>query len=347
MNIELLTPACGESVSLLTVAQQAMVEGRRCAKVDNDIDWENLKMKGTENSYPQPVKFSWKINGTLNDGASVKLLIGNDPAFEDAKSISVSCEDTETEVYNFHANREYFWKIAVSGPEGETESAYSSFLTTDVAPTFFRVEGITNVRDIGGWKTMDGKVVKRNRIYRGSEMDTHHALTEDGRQVLRNELKIRCDLDLRGEAEGKVFESPIGSDIRFALIPCKAYAEFMEPERFEVTRALFSLFADETAYPIYLHCWGGADRAGTLVLMLNALLGVDDESLLTDYEMTLFSIWGERSRKSDLFCQLMAALDAYAKEGSTLSEKVVSYLRAAGVTDEQMDKIRAIMLETR
>ncbi len=347
MKIELLAPVCGESISLLTVAQQAMVEGRRCANVDNDIDWENLKMKGTENSHPQPVNFSWKINGTLTNDSSVKLLISNDPAFKDARNVEVSSADSETEVYNFHANREYFWKIAVSGPEGLVESPVSSFLTSDAAPTFFRVEGITNVRDIGGWKTMDGKFVRRNMVYRGSEMDTHHALTEDGRQVLRNELKIRTDLDLRGEAEGKIFESPIGSDIRFAFIPCKAYAEFMEPERFEVTRALFSLFADETAYPIYLHCWGGADRAGTLVLMLNALLGVDDESLLTDYEMTLFSIWGERSRKSDLFCQLMAALDTYAKEGSTLSEKVVSYLRAAGVTEEQMEKIRALMLETR
>lgn len=347
MKIELLAPARGESISLLTVAQLAMVEGRRCAKVDNDIDWENLKMKGTENSYPEPVKFSWKISGTLTDACSVRLIVSNDPDFREAKVFEVSFTETEKEVYNLHANREYFWKIAVSGPEGEMESDFSAFSTSDIAPTFFRVEGITNVRDVGGWKTMDGKVVKRSMVYRGSEMDTHHALTEDGRRVLRNDLLIRTDLDLRGEAEGKIFESPIGSDIRFAFIPCKAYAEFMEPERFEVTRALFSLFADETAYPIYLHCWGGADRAGTLVLMLNALLGVDDESLLTDYEMTLFSIWGERSRKSDLFCQLMAALDAYAKEGSTLSEKVVSYLRAAGVTDEQMEKIRAIMLETR
>ena len=341
MKIELLAPARGESISLLTVAQLAMVEGRRCAKVDNDIDWENLKMKGTENSYPEPVKFSWKISGTLTDACSVRLIVSNDPDFREAKVFEVSFTETEKEVYNLRANREYFWKIAVSGPEGEMESDFSAFSTSDIAPTFFRVEGITNVRDVGGWKTMDGKVVKRSMVYRGSEMDTHHALTEDGRRVLRN------DLDLRGEAEGKIFESPIGSDVRFALIPCKAYAEFMEPERFEVTRALFSLFADETAYPIYLHCWGGADRAGTLVLMLNALLGVYDESLLTDYEMTLFSVWGERSRKSDLFCRLMAALDTYAEEGSTLSEKVVSYLRAAGVTDEQMEKIRAIMLETR
>ena len=345
MNIELLKPAAGESLSLLTVGQKAMVDGLRYAQVDNDIDWENLKMKGTENSHPQPVKFSWKLSGTSGNASCVRLLISESPAFENAKIIEVTPGDSEAEVYNFHAARTYYWKIAVSDSKANFESEISSFSTQDIPPTFFRVEGITNVRDIGGWKTMDGKKVKLNRIYRGSEMDTHHALTEAGREVLRNELLIKTDLDLRGEAMGKIFESPIGSDIRFAFIPCKAYAEFMEPERFEVTRALFSLFADETAYPIYLHCWGGADRAGTLVLMLNALLGVDDESLLTDYEMTLFSIWGERSRKSDLFCQLMAALNTYAPEESTLSEKVTAYLRAAGVTDEQMEKIRQLMLE--
>ena len=347
MNIELVAPINGESICLLTVAQQAMVEGRRCAEVDNDIDWENLKMKGTENSHPQPVKFSWNLSGTAADNQSVKLFIGSDASFKDARIIECNPSETEKEVYNFHANREYFWKVSVCGADGCFESPVSSFTTLDIAPTFFRVEGITNVRDIGGWKTMDGRKVKRNMIYRGSEMDTHHALTEDGRQILRNDLCIRTDLDLRGEAMGKIFESPIGSDIRFAFIPCKAYAEFMEPERFEVTRALFSLFADETAYPIYLHCWGGADRAGTLVLMLNALLGVDDESLLTDYEMTLFSIWGERSRKSELFCQLMAALNTYGTSESTLSEKVTAYLKAAGVTQQQMEKIRSLMLEAR
>ena len=346
MKIELSAPVKGESVSLLTIPQLAMVEGRRAAQVDNDIDWENLKMKGTENSHPQPVRFAWNFSEKPAPESAVKLFVGNDAAFNDARIFDIDPAVTDTQADNFHAEREYFWKIEVVGPDGKIESEVSNFHTIDAVPTFFRVEGVTNVRDVGGWKTMDQNKVKRNMVYRGSEMDTHHALTENGRKVLRDNLQIRTDLDLRGEAVGKVFESPIGKDIRFELIPCKAYSEFTDPERFDTCRALFALLADETAYPIYLHCWGGADRAGTLVLMLNALLGVDDESLLTDYEMTLFSVWGERSRKSDLFCQLMASLDAYGTEKSTLSEKVTAYLRAAGVTQAQMDKIRSIMLET-
>lgn len=347
MNVELCAPERGQSLSLQTVAQKAMLAGVTKAQVDNDLDWENLKRKGTENSYPEPVKFSWRTDSELSKAHSVRIVIADNASFENARVISVENNASEAQADNFHANKKYFWKVVLSGPEGETESPVSDFFTLDEPPTFFRVDGLTNIRDIGGWKTMAGRYVKRNRIYRGSEMDTHHTLTESGRTVMRNELHLRTDLDLRGEAVGKVFESAIGADVRFELIPCKAYSEFTDPERFDVCRALFSLFADETAYPIYLHCWGGADRAGTLVLLLNALLGVDDESLLLDYEMTLFSVWGERSRHSELFCQLMDSLNQYAAPGATLHEKVVNYLKAAGVTEEQMNKIRDIMLEDR
>ena len=209
----------------------------------------------------------------------------------------------------------------------------------------YRVEGLTNVRDLGGWKTLSGECVKRSLIFRGCEMDTHHSITNDGRRVMLEELGIRTDLDLREEAVGVIDRSPLGSSVRFELIPVKAYGEYLEPEQNGACRQVFDLLADETAYPIYIHCWGGADRVGTVVLLLNAMLGVDDESLMKDYELTSFSVWGERSRTSQLFTTLIDALNRYGCAEQSLSVKARNYLVSAGVTTDQLEKIRSLLVE--
>ena len=342
MRIELCSPTQGETVALLTDEHRAMLSGRHLAEADDSLDWRSLKQKGTEKSYPLPVRFIWNTDET-RDVQTVCLYLSTEPDFTKAKKISVPAEQNQTEVYNFSAGTEYYWKVVLTGLHSTAESPLGYFRTRDEVPTLYRVDGITNVRDIGGWHTFDGKRVKRGMVFRGSEMDTHHSLTEKGRLALRNDMGIRTDLDLREEALGLLTRSPIGPDIRFELIPVRAYAEFMASENCADCRAVFSLLADETAYPIYLHCWGGADRAGTVVLLLNGLLGVDDESLLLDYEMTLFSVWGERSRSSVLFRGLLEALDCYGGHDEPLRVKAENYLRSAGVTDCQIRTIRDLL----
>ena len=350
MKIALCSPAQGETVDLLTAEHRAMLSGKHLAQVDNDLDWTNLKQKGTEKSYPQPVRFAWKAEQEgMPDDIYFELSLSGDADFAQTKKLYFDPDIREAEVYNFSAGCGYYWKVsAISRSDGKTEYAGSPvgrFCTKDDVPTLYRVDGLTNVRDIGGWRTFDGRRVKRGMIFRGSEMDTHHQLTEAGRKALIDDLRVRTDLDLRGEAVGKISESPIGADVRFELLPVKAYAEFLEPERFGECRDVFSLLTDETAYPIYLHCWGGADRSGTVVLLLNGLMGVDDESLLLDYEMTMFSVWGERSRYSDLFTGMLKELDRYGGENRPLRVKAENYLRRAGVTDSQITKLRSLLIE--
>ena len=340
MDITLCSPDIGETISLLTADQKAFLTGRLRIQTDDDLDWMNLKQKGTEHSYPAPVRFSWHEEGL--DGEQ-RLIISTDKTFSHSREIVCPPGVRSVKVYNLRAGQRYFWKIAASSLR--MQSPASDFLTEDEAPTMYRVEGLTNVRDLGGWKTLSGKRVKRGLIIRGCEMDTHHDITDEGRRVMLEELGIRTDFDMRGEAVGKIDRSPLGPSVRFELIPVKAYGEFLEPDQDAVCRQVFTLLADETAYPIYMHCWGGADRAGTVVLLLNALLGVDDESLLKDYELTSFSIWGERSRTSQLFTTLLDALNRYGSAGLSLSAKAESYLEAVGVTAERREKIRSFLLE--
>ncbi len=340
MNITLCSPGKGEKVSLLTDAQKVFLRDGFRLQADDDLDWMNLKRKGTEHSYPAPVRFSWSAGEPVKDP---RLIISTDEAFTHPREIVCSSGACSVDVYNLRAGQRYFWKTVDFS--SDAKSTVNDFWTLDEAPTMYRVEGLTNVRDLGGWETFSGKHVKRGQIFRGCEMDTHHHITDGGRRVMMEELGICTDLDLREEAVGIIDRSPLGSDVRFELIPVKAYGEYFEPEQNSACRQVFDLLADETAYPIYIHCWGGADRVGTVILLLNAMLGVDDESLLKDYELTSFSVWGERSRTSPLFMTLLDALDRFGSDDQTLSEKATNYLVAAGVTTEQQEKIRSFLLE--
>ena len=151
MKIILCSPVRGEKISLLPSSHKVMLSGGINVQADNDLDWENLKRKGTENSYPLPVRFVWRREDMGADGKEQKLLLSTDPEFSDPRVIDCPAGVREAEVYNLRADRQYYWKIAY----GEEESAAASFCTIDETPTLYRVDGLTNIRDIGGWHTAD------------------------------------------------------------------------------------------------------------------------------------------------------------------------------------------------
>lgn len=347
MNIKLCSPAKGETISLLPPTHKALLDGRLITGTVPSLDWTALKQAGSEHSFPLPVEFIWTVTDVQNPTAhSMQLWLSTEPDFSHSRIIPLPVDAQKAEVFNFKAGTQYFWKIVRNAENGCCSSNTGSFFTRDETPTLYRADGLTNIRDTGGWRTANGDRIRRGMVFRGSEMDTHHTITDQGRQSLRDELGIHTDLDLRGEAVGKIHCSPLGGDIRFELLPVKAYAEFMAEDQAAACRAVFALFADANAYPVYLHCWGGADRTGTVVLLLNALLGAGDEDLLLDYEMTSFSIWGERSRNSEQFQSLLTALAQYGSPADPLRIKAENYLLTAGVTKTQVATIRALLLES-
>lgn len=297
--------------------------------------------KGDEDSIPRPVRFEFWADGSDAD-IKFYILLSDSEDMTDTKE--VLCENNECEIYNLFLGKLYFWKIvAILGEKQIAESETRSFTTSSRTPRSIRAEGLSNVRDLGGYTCADGRRVKQGLIYRGCEMEFHHNITEHGISTLKDELKIRTDLDLRIEAVDKVFASALGDTVNFTLIPTLAYEKFFEDK--ETCKKLFGLLTDKSAYPHYMHCWGGADRTGTFSLVILGMLGVDKEYLFEDYEYTSLSIWGKRSITSYHFKDLLASLDEYGTENDSINEKFRNFLRAYGITDADMAKIRDIMTE--
>ena len=109
--------------------------------------------------------------------------------------------------------------------------------------------------------------------------------------------------------------------------------------------------ADESNYPVYVHCMGGADRTGMIALYLRALLGEEDEEIHRDYELTALSTYaagaaeganGFRRRDSSYYVEFLQMLDAYAP-GEPLKVQVRAFLRACGVTEQILERIVHIL----
>ena len=86
-------------------------------------------------------------------------------------------------------------------------------------------------------------------------------------------LGIVCEIDLRREMVGRRTESTFSSNMKYLTLPCDGYVPFLLQK--SECKALMEAIADESNLPLVYHCIGGADRTGTLTLILQALCGVE------------------------------------------------------------------------
>lgn len=321
--IYLKYPEKGEIVRIVTDKQKSFLEMDRKGMTADSIDWLHLERQAKEDeSFPLSVNFVWEAEriGTL--------YLSESEDFEDFIKVR---GDKTCSVINLKAATRYFWKVKC----GKEESEVSFFDTEDILPRWIFIEGLTNVRDVGGWQCGE-KRMKQGLFYRGSELNSHVKITRNGLKTMKDGLKIKSVLDLRGSTE-------LVRDIykkEYINIPVKAYSEFFdEPEK---VKAVFSYLAKAENYPIYMHCWGGADRTGTIAMLLQALLGADIKDFLDDYEITTLSIWGVRSRNTELFLGTIKRLDEFL--GENIQEKTENFLLSCGVTKDEIEKIREIYL---
>jgi protein tyrosine/serine phosphatase len=257
------------------------------------------------------------------------------------KGISEACYA----VVNLKIGTRYFWKVMARYRDTLlAESAVWVFTTNPLAPRWLHVPGITNVRDMGGWVLPGNKRVRQGLIYRSSEMNGHVEITEEGRRVLIDDLKIRTDIDLRGSGEDPkaVLDQ---TQVTWINLPIGPYKSIIEKESRENYRRIFKMFADSSHYPILFHCWGGCDRGGTVAFLLHAILGLDKNSLFRDYELSSLSIWGERSCSSDLFQSLLNALQPFGDGKDDFGIQGENYLLSIGITAAEIGSIRTLLID--
>ena len=140
--------------------------------------------------------------------------------------------------------------------------------------------------------------------------------------------------------------------VNYARIKVGSYADGLQKNKAEYKTIFEDYLANADEKPVYYHCYGGADRTGTIGFMLGAILGMSYSDLIIDYESTTFSNnLKEHDRDSDQYTHFPAMLTqikswSYYDENKPLSEIIETYLvQDCGVAQEKITKIRNIMLE--
>ena len=328
MEIFLKTPEDGETLPLLRPEHIAYIKNPTPASV-SDIDWLHLEKQSLDLSYPLDFAFTYEPK------CDAKIIVQPVGEADDLRPMVFEGKNGQAVVWNLMIGTEYEWYAEAYGEKSEKRR----FFTSPQFPRMLYVDGITNVRDFGGFRTADGKIIRQHRIYRTSEMDNHAVITEEGKKTFYD-LGIKTDVDFREEGARKVVLDK--SRVRWVNFPLSAYNKIFCDEQKRLYKESFEMLTDESVYPLICHCWGGIDRTGTWLFILGNLLGVPADDLMLDYELSSFSRWGKRSRTSDLFTGLLNGLYAYDCDIRTAC---VNFLLDCGLTSETLEKIRKMLLK--
>ncbi len=296
----------------------------------------------SELSRPNPARLKWTVECADElefDEYSISL--SRDAEMSDAKEYVTS--EPRLELYNLLLGETYYWSVSVTVDGERYTSETSTFEIAATAPRNLYIDGVTNVRDLGGWQTEGGGRVKQGMMYRTARLHTDERIeiTEAGIAAMR-ELGVKTEIDLRYEMIGST-ESALGEDVSYYLLPMEYdfTAETMFSQA-EYIREFFRIASNEDNYPIFFHCLIGTDRTGLCAFLVNGLLGVAEEDLYRDYRFSNFGkIGGERDGESiERYIERLGEF-----EGATLSERIRSYLISIGVTESEIDSIVSIMSE--
>jgi protein-tyrosine phosphatase len=182
-------------------------------------------------------------------------------------------------------------------------------MSDPAADRLVRLEGARNFRDLGGYTGADGRTVRFGCLYRSGELG---ALTDVDREVVAA-LGVTTICDLRGPSEAdRVPDVAIIGAEPVALPMGEGDADHGDPigqvERGEIAGvseddmariyvslldrfaaemgAVVTLAADPDRHALLFHCAAGKDRTGLVAALLLGALGVADDDVLDDFELT-------------------------------------------------------------
>lgn len=190
--------------------------------------------------------------------------------------------------------------------------------------------GAVNFRDLGGYRTRDGRHTAWGKVYRS---DSLCQLTEQDHLLLdRLAIRTLCDFRKPGERKLRPNRLPATHAItvheigflpddareiwaglndrsltadRLRAILCEHYRLFAV-EFAPQYRRVFDLLLTPGALPILIHCASGKDRTGFGSALILAALGVPYETIVEDYVL------------SDHYRRTLAQVDAAAADAEVM-----------------------------
>ena len=293
----------------------------------------------SEKSIPRPVKldFSEDQNVKASESSRFVIEIADNVKFE-GSTIVTGLTEKEYDYYNPALGETIYFRGADNEKNLENAAVYNVSVTS-VTPRIIYVDGITNVRDIGGIKSTlaEGAVIRQGLYYRGAAINN---ITAKGKKELYEHLGVRAEIDLRDSYQ---CTGPYVAGITYNAIPIPSGTESTRFEKFEKEYCeIFEIISHADTAPVYLHCTAGADRTGICTFMLLTVCGAEYNDIARDYMFTNFSTQGLRSLDSE-FKNWWSKLDDF--DGETKADKAKSWMMSKGIPEATVERIREIFVE--
>lgn len=229
--------------------------------------------------------------------------------------------------------------------------------------TTVNLEGTKNTRDLGGYKTSDGKTTKNNIFFRS---DNTNKLTDTDVNKLKEEFNLKHVIDLRYSSEIAASTDKLSNvqGVTYYNIPLyipkeqmidlikgnidlgDAYIKSLEQK--ETVKNIFDTIAGVDNGALLFHCTNGKDRTGTVAALLLGLCGVSDKDILKDYSITYELIKNSESVKKGIenygtdtiFKSLPEYMNKFLDHINQNYKSVENYLIECGVSTENISKIK-------
>ena len=354
----------------LQILNTQMYSQEVCDYLRAEDDYEQIMALQSADIYDkQLTTVRWEAQENAD---SYTVVLSTDKGEKDGARYALNGDETE---YTFSAlipNTTYYVKVQSHDENGKLlhGTKMQSFTTQgDFCQRIVNVDGVSNVRDIGGYKAQGNSKVQYGLIYRGARLN---AITDKGIATFTKELGIKTEIDVRygtdgGKAvdmEGVAYQQ-LGMWAYNSILPdtCQpkvSGAGLFDARTIDGIKGVFEAIANPDNLPVYIHCTAGADRTGTICYLINGVLGVEYEGLVQDFELTSFSEQGRRWRSSVknwefessgvmqndeknfiAFGQMHSLMmQWYAPNGETLQKAIENYLTS--VCDISMQTIYAV-----
>lgn len=234
--------------------------------------------------------------------------------------------------------------------------------------TVLDVDGVTNVRDVGGMPAAGGRI-RSGVLLRSGQLSG--ATTAGANEVRRRVAHI---VDLRdGEevaAEPTEIDGPDTTHLPLFLGSVRSFFEtdtslddlylhLLEESGSRLVDAIRIIAAGE---PTLVHCTVGKDRTGVTVALALAAVGADRDAIIADYALTESQLPAERSRRIVAYLRSQHPEAVHAAALATQSPAPVmrallqkvderwgsaaEYLRANGMTEAELERLRAALVES-
>lgn len=320
--------------------------------VYDDVSYDYLKpydslLLKEDLTKPNKVHLSWEVEVDKGSIPEYKVYLSENEDM--SNKISFTTSTTSLDITNLKIDTDYYWQIEAY----DFKSEIATFSTSDTMIRGIDIDGVNNVRDIGGYG-----LIKQGMIYRGGAFEKYNKtkkvveikITDKGINTIRNELGIKTEVDLRrndpSEHENCDLTKSTVDGLNYVALPMQYDGkniliwddEYHNPQKI---KSFFTLLADKTAYPIYMHCSQGKDRTGCLAYLIEALMGVDSTSLYMDYLYSSLSSYENRVNRRGIDDNYGDTLKKYKTDEMSLSEKVYSYLNEViGLSSETLDSVK-------